>query len=39
MLNKTWTVYSLINNVTGERTHTHGYMFISVDVNEVINNE
>lgn len=39
MLNKTWTVYRLINDVTGERTHTHGYMFISVEVNEVIDNE
>ena len=24
---------------SGERTHTHGYMFISVEVNEVIDNE
>lgn len=39
MLNKTWIVYSLINNVTGERTHMHGYMFISVEANEVIDNE
>ena len=39
MLNKNWIVYSLINDVTGERTHTHGYMFISVEVNEVIDNE
>ena len=39
MLNKTWTGYSLINDVTGERTHTHGYIFISVEVNEVIDNE
>lgn len=48
MLNKTWIVSGKELNIparsirrvcSGKRTHMHGYMFISVEVNEVIDNE